>query len=56
MLVGPGGWAPANVVAAVSRKEFPKTLRSVSFVKKDLFYCEGDRNCSRISPLLDRWL
>ena len=30
-LVNPGGWAPPSVVSAVSRREFPKTLRSVSW-------------------------
>ena len=29
-LVNPGGWAPPSVVSAVSRREFPKVLRSVS--------------------------
>eukprot|EP00040_Diaphanoeca_grandis_P002845 m.22868 g.22868 ORF g.22868 m.22868 type:complete len:647 (+) comp13987_c0_seq2:396-2336(+) len=28
--INPGGWAPSNVVAAVSRREFPKTLRNLA--------------------------
>lgn len=60
--VNPGGWAPASVLRAVAKREYPKFLkRFTSYVqektagKQILFWAPGTTNYSAWWVLCQQW-